>query len=58
MLFRSVSQSRYIAGAGDCKVWATDNLAVSIAGAGDVKYRGNPVLKKDIAGIGSVKAIE
>jgi len=45
-----------IAGSGDCRVRASDELRAEISGSGDVLYRGRPRIESDIKGSGSVKA--
>jgi hypothetical protein len=47
-----------IAGSGDVKVFADQNLDISIAGVGSVYYKGNAAVKQHIAGSGEVKKIE
>ncbi len=46
-----------IAGSGNCKVHASNNLNVNIAGSGDVHYKGNPEVQKSIAGSGELKSM-
>ncbi len=44
-----------IAGSGDAKVNATENLDIKIAGSGDVSYRGNPKsVRQKVAGSGEI----
>jgi len=44
-----------INGAGDCRVNASQELAVNIAGSGDVSYQGSPkVVTKNVSGVGRV----
>ncbi len=44
-----------ISGAGDAKVYATEELKVRISGAGDVRYKGDPNIEKKVSGAGSIK---
>jgi hypothetical protein len=45
-----------IAGSGDCRVQATEELRARISGSGDVLYRGQPRVESDIKGSGSLRA--
>lgn len=47
-----------IAGSGDVKVFAANNLDIRIAGVGSVYYKGDPAIKQSISGSGEVKRIE
>lgn len=47
-----------IAGSGDTRVFAENNLDVSIAGSGSVFYKGGAVVKQHIAGSGEIKKID
>jgi hypothetical protein len=47
-----------IAGSGDIRVFADNNLDVSIAGSGTVLYKGSPQVKQHVAGSGEIKKIE
>lgn len=47
-----------ITGAGDCEVWATEQLEVTITGAGDVKYKGSPEVIQKITGAGEVSQLQ
>ncbi len=43
-----------VAGSGECKVSARNNLNVTISGSGDVYYRGNPTISTNISGSGNI----
>jgi hypothetical protein len=47
-----------LAGSGNVRVHAADELDISIAGSGDVFYLGNPSIKQSIAGGGRIKRID
>lgn len=47
-----------LAGSGNVRVHAADELDISIAGSGDVFYSGNPSIKQSIAGGGRIKRID
>lgn len=47
-----------LAGSGNVRVHAADELDISIAGSGDVFYLGNPSVKQSIAGGGRIKRID
>jgi hypothetical protein len=46
-----------ISGAGNVKVWATNELKANISGAGSIQYKGDPKIQQSISGAGSVKKI-
>lgn len=47
-----------LAGSGNVRVHASDELDINIAGSGDVFYSGNPSIKKSIAGGGRIKKVD
>jgi hypothetical protein len=46
-----------IAGSGDAKVWARNQLDVAVAGSGDVDYYGDPRVRKSVAGSGDLRRV-
>ncbi len=46
-----------IAGSGDCKVSASEDLDVRISGSGDVQYTGRPRINTRISGSGSLRSL-
>jgi len=47
-----------IAGSGNARVSAKDNLSIDIAGSGDVYYHGTPAIHQSIAGTGTIKQVQ
>ncbi len=45
-----------LVGAGNCRVWAEQELIATISGAGDIYYKGTPRVKSQISGAGDVVA--
>ena len=41
-------------GSGDSRVWASDELNITIAGSGDIVYLGKPIVKQTVTGSGDV----
>lgn len=47
-----------ISGQGNAKVWAEDNLDITISGLGQVNYRGQPKLRQVISGMGKSRRMD
>ena len=47
-----------ISGQGNAKVWAEDDLDITISGLGQVNYRGRPKLRQVISGMGKSRRID
>ncbi|RMF30728.1 MAG: DUF2807 domain-containing protein [Bacteroidetes bacterium] len=45
-----------LVGAGNCRVWAEQELNATLSGAGDISYKGSPRVKSQISGAGDVVA--
>jgi hypothetical protein len=54
---KSATTEAHISGAGNVKVWATNELKAKISGAGSIQYKGDPKIEQTISGAGSVKKI-
>lgn len=44
-----------LAGVGDIKIWAAEELSGGLSGVGDILYKGNPARNINISGFGNIK---
>lgn len=54
--FRAKSADVAVAGSGDAKVFAEDDLYARVSGSGDITYGGSPRVDKKVSGSGSISS--